>query len=128
MLGKEHPDYARSLYNLGILYADMGNSNQSEPLYLEAKAIAERKGMADLEEKAAKVEKELAHSVTGYAEVIRQTSWQEVRAALKKDEAAIEFVRFRGNFSKATDSIIYAASVLRPGDTQPQFIPLFENR
>jgi len=93
-----------------------------------AQPIAERKGVAELEEKATSAEKELARSVAGYAEAIRQVNWQEVRAALKKDEAAIEFVHFRVNFPKATDSILYAALLLRPGDPQPKFIPLFEEK
>jgi len=93
-----------------------------------AEPIAERKGVTELEEKAGAAEKELARSVAGYAEAIRQVNWQEVQAALKKDEAAIEFVHFRVNFPKKTDSTLYAALLLRPGDPQPQFIPLFEEK
>ncbi|MBC7776124.1 MAG: CHAT domain-containing protein [Phycisphaerae bacterium] len=93
-----------------------------------AKPITDRKGVAELEEKAAAAEKELTRSVAGYTEAIRQVNWQEVRAGLKKDETAIEFVHFRVNFPKNTDSTMYAALVLRPSDIQPQFVSLFEEK
>ena len=38
-MGKEHPNYAASLYNLALLYQDMGKYEKAEPLYLEAKDI-----------------------------------------------------------------------------------------
>ena len=41
-LGKEHPDYAKSLNNLAILYKEMGNYKEAEPLYLESKSIREK--------------------------------------------------------------------------------------
>ncbi|MBK9335155.1 MAG: tetratricopeptide repeat protein [Lewinellaceae bacterium] len=41
-LGKEHPDYALSLNNLGIFYASMGQNEKVEPLHLEAKDIREK--------------------------------------------------------------------------------------
>lgn len=34
VLGKEHPDYAHSLNNLGLLYMNMGKTEKAEPLYL----------------------------------------------------------------------------------------------
>jgi CHAT domain-containing protein/tetratricopeptide (TPR) repeat protein len=39
VVGTAHTDYAWSLNNLGILYADMGKYEQAEPFYLESKAI-----------------------------------------------------------------------------------------
>ncbi len=91
-----------------------------------ANPIAEQKGISELEEKANVVEKELARTVSGYAEANRQVSWQEVRAGLKQDETAIEIVHFQVNFPNSTDSTMYAALVLRHGAEQPDFIPLFE--
>jgi CHAT domain-containing protein len=92
------------------------------------KPVVERKHVDDLEEKAAAAEKELIRSVAGYAEAVRQVNWQEVRAALKMDEAAIEFVHFGVNFPKNTDSIMYAALLLLPGTEQPHFILLLEEK
>ena len=93
-----------------------------------AKPMAEQQGVADLEEKANGAEKELARSLVGYADAIRQVKYQEVKARLKKSEAAIEFVHFQVNFPKITDSIIYAALVVLPELEQPKFIPLFEEK
>ncbi|MBK8243040.1 MAG: tetratricopeptide repeat protein [Saprospiraceae bacterium] len=93
-----------------------------------AKPIAERKNVTELEEKANTSEKELAQAVVGYAETKRQVKWKEVMATLKKEEAAIEFVSFKVNFPRKTDSIIYAAMLLKPGTKQPEFIPLFEEK
>ena len=90
------------------------------------KPIAERKGIADLEEKANLAEKELARTVAGYAEALRQVKWEEVQATLSKDAIALEFVHFRVNFPNQPDSVQYAVLLLRPGAQQPLFIPLFE--
>jgi CHAT domain-containing protein/Flp pilus assembly protein TadD len=93
-----------------------------------AKPIAERKGIADLEEKANIAEKELARSVAGYADALRQVKWEDVKAGLKQSEAAIEFVHFQVNFPKKKDSTMYAALLILPGAEQPKFIPLFEEK
>ena len=54
--------------------------------------------------------------------------FDEIQKALKKDEAAIEFVRF-SYFSKSwTDSVLYAAFVVIPGATAPQFVFLCEEK
>jgi len=84
--------------------------------------------VAELEENANILEKDLARTIAGYDEAIRQVTWQEVQTALKSGEAAIEFVHYLHNIPDKTDSIMYAALLLRPGDTQPQFIPLFEEK
>ncbi len=92
------------------------------------KPTAERKNVAELEEKANTTEKELVRTVAGYGEAIRQVNWQEVQSALKPGEAAIEFIHYNYYTPDPTDSVTYAALVLRAGDTQPSFIPLFEER
>jgi CHAT domain-containing protein len=93
-----------------------------------ARPFAERDSMtiATLEIEANNLEKELARSVAGYAEARRQVKWQDVQATLKAGDAAIEFVHFKVDFLKETDSTMYAALVLLPDAEQPQFIPLFE--
>jgi len=47
---------------------------------------------------------------------------------LLQDEAAVEFMRFKLYNKNFTDSIIYAALLILPGDTVPKFVPLFEER
>ncbi len=102
-----------------------------------SKPIAERDSskVAELEEIANMLEKDLARTVAGYGEAMRQVNWQEVQAALKPGEAAVEFVHYRYFDKKETDSTLYAALLLRPreigtgsGDEQLKFIPLFEEK
>lgn len=47
---------------------------------------------------------------------------------LTKGQAAIEFIRFKLYNNKWTDSTIYAAIILLPGDSNPRFVPLFEEK
>lgn len=113
-----------------------------------AKPTAERKNVAELEEKANTLEKELTRSVAGFGEALRQVNWQEVQAALKPGEAAIEFIRFHYHNPYQTDSTLYAALLLLPAraslpagawqagakagsdpnPNSPAFIPLFEEK
>jgi CHAT domain-containing protein len=93
-----------------------------------AKPIADRQGVEDLESKAEDVEKQLSRTVSGYAEVVRQVNWQEVQSNLAENEVAIEIIDFKHNFPEKTDSIIYAALVIKPGFSSPEFIPLFEEK
>ncbi|MEO6036930.1 MAG: CHAT domain-containing tetratricopeptide repeat protein [Saprospiraceae bacterium] len=139
--------YDNSLFYKGILlYAAnqvkriaLSDSASSEKFYLlrsyerrlaieYTKPISERKNVAELEEAADLLEKDLARTTTGYGKAMRQVKWQEVQAALKPGEAAVEFVHYRYAIPSATDSIMYAALVLRQGDIQPVFVPLFEEK
>ena len=92
------------------------------------KPIAERQNVAELEEKANTLEKELVRTVAGYGDAIRQVEWQEVQDALQPGEAAVEFIHYDYYTPEPTDSVMYAALVLRPGDEAPRFIPLFEEK
>jgi CHAT domain-containing protein len=93
-----------------------------------SKSLAERQNIAELEEKANTLEKDLTRSVAGFGDAIRQVTWQEVQQKLKPNEAAIEFVHYLFVNPNPTDSTMYAALVLRPGMKQPVFIPLFEQK
>lgn len=77
-----------------------------------------------LEAKANAVESHLARTVAGYAEAMRQVKWQEVQAALKPGEAAVEFLRFRMQLPKETDTFRYAALLLLPGTDAPLYVDL----
>jgi CHAT domain-containing protein/tetratricopeptide (TPR) repeat protein len=84
--------------------------------------------IAEWEEKANALEKELARIVDGYGDLIRQVSWKAVQRQLQPGEAAVELVSYRYQNLYPTDSILYAALVVLPTDTAPHFIPLFEER
>ena len=90
------------------------------------KPVAERSGVDELEEKANAVEGILSRTVAGYADASRQVKWEEVRDALKPGEAALEFIHFPLLFPEKTDGIRYGALLIKPGDTSPRYIPLFD--
>lgn len=96
--------------------------------YTKPRAMRDTLGIADLEEKANILEKELVKTVIGYKEAKQQVYWHEVQAKLQPDEAVIEFVNYRYFTPTPTDSVYYAALILRPDDASPQFIPLCEQR
>lgn len=93
-----------------------------------AKPLAEQKNVPELEEKANSIEKDLARNLAGFGEALRQVDWKEVQQNLHPNEAAIEFVRYHLIHPQPTDSIMYAALVLKSGASQPVFIPLFEEK
>ncbi len=88
------------------------------------------KNLIELEEAANSLEKQLVKSSQAFKESqdFTNTRWQDVQKSLKKDEAAIEFVSFRYYNRKWTDSILYAAMVIRPNYSFPKIIPLFEQK
>lgn len=91
-----------------------------------AKPRAEQQSIAMLEEQANSLEKVLVSTAAGFGEAVRQVSWKEVQFALKPGEAALEFIHFNYYNPESTDSVLYAALLLKPGMDQPVFIPLFE--
>jgi CHAT domain-containing protein len=52
--------------------------------------------------------------------------WRDIQKKLTPNTATVEFVRYRYWSNISTDSIRYAALVLRYEDSLPSFIPLFE--
>jgi tetratricopeptide (TPR) repeat protein len=70
-----------------------------------AKAAPERDSasVAQLEAQANALEKDLARTVSGFGEAIRQVPWQEVQSALKPREAALEFVHLNYFKPEPTD-------------------------
>ena len=93
-----------------------------------AKPFAERKNVNDLEAQANIVEKELVSLVAEFGNIREQVTWQEVRNELKSGEAAVEFIHFQHYNPEPTDTIYYAALVLKPKDQFPSFVPLCKER
>ncbi len=81
-------------------------------------------------EKAAILEKDLVRSSTAFKKTQQQTtSWKAIQEQLKPSEAAVEFITFNYfNGREFTDSVLYAALVLRQGYAEPAYIPLFEKK
>lgn len=89
--------------------------------------VSKRKNLDSLETRAEMLEKELARQSAPFRQVQQelQVRWEDIRNALKPNEAAVEFVSFPyHNGRQQTDTIRYLALVLRPGDTSPQLVPL----
>lgn len=95
-----------------------------------AKTASERsmENIKILEENANNLEKVLAGLVKGLSESRKNLNFQEVRIKLKPEEAAIEFIHFNYVNPRATDSILYAALIIKPGLDEPLFVRLFEER
>lgn len=103
-------------------------SNESLLATEYAKPIQQRSNIEALEEQVNQLEKDLSQTVAGFGATLRQVSWEAVQRNLKADEASVEFIHYRYFEKQATDSTMYAALVVLPGDLQPRFIPLFEKK
>ncbi|MBK8568206.1 MAG: CHAT domain-containing protein [Saprospiraceae bacterium] len=115
-----NPEESKTIYSLTSFHRRLATEY--------AKPLADRKGVDDLETKANSLEKELVRTVAGYGEALQQVTWQEVQATLTQGEVAVEFVRYHFYRPEPTDSIMYAALVLKSGNVPPVFVPLFEEK
>jgi CHAT domain-containing protein/lipopolysaccharide biosynthesis regulator YciM len=84
--------------------------------------------VAAMENRANELESRLARVVAGYSEALQQVKWQEVQAALKPGEAAIEFLQFRVLLPRSSDTVRYAALILRQGMEAPVYVNLCDER
>ena len=80
----------------------------------------------ELEFESNRLEKDLARSLTGFDDRSDRVRTEQVYAALKPGEAAIELTAFEN--SNSGDSVQYVALALIPGDSIPYFIPLFKEK
>ncbi|MGG9960329.1 CHAT domain-containing protein [Ferruginibacter sp. SUN106] len=73
-------------------------------------------------------EKDLMHQSESFRNIKEKfnITWQDVRNNLAPAEAAIEFIRFKEIGNDFNYNFYYAAMVLRPKDSVPVFIKLFE--
>ena len=107
---------------------------QSVRMILSAQyALPASQRIRDLQDKEAaaeKLEKELGMKSAKFREqqTALRVSMKEVQAGMDTDEAAIEFVSFRYYNHRQTDSIIYAAYIIRKQESKASFVPLFEEK
>lgn len=95
-----------------------------------------RKAIDQLRREAADLEEEVTKRSAGFAEQkqLARIQWQRVREALKPDEAAVEFVRFRFHDRAAWTSKFYYAALVVTGRSAatagagnaPALVPLGE--
>ena len=81
-----------------------------------------------LELVADSLEKVLVNNIYSNDKNLQFVSWQQVKSKLLINEAALEFIHYNYYNPDATDSIMYAALILKPNDTLPTFISLFEEK
>jgi tetratricopeptide (TPR) repeat protein len=102
-----------------------GASAEGDP----QKQAARRKQIGELESEANDLEKELVKRSGALAEEKRlaHVTWQQVRDGLKKDEAAVEIVRFGFHDGKKwTPKFYYVALIVTPESQQPMLVALGE--
>ena len=95
---------------------------QIQSLY--EKPIAERNLNVDsLENAAREIESDLIKESKEYGDYTRnlKITWEEVQSNLREKDVAIEFLEY----PTLTDTVKYAALVLRKGWETPKFVPLF---
>lgn len=90
--------------------------------------LNERKDVENLEQTIEELNKSLARTSASFGQAIKQVRWEDVQQKLQTTEAAIEFVRFNYLNPEPTDSVLYAALVLLPGNMPPALVPLFEEK
>jgi CHAT domain-containing protein len=93
-----------------------------------ARPIADRKKIVEVEAEAEMYEKQLLRNLPAFQKTRMAPHWQQVRERLKPGESAIEMIHFQWHQPARTDSILYAALVIRPEYTAPKMIPLFEEK
>jgi CHAT domain-containing protein/Flp pilus assembly protein TadD len=65
------------------------------------------------------LEKKLTERSSAFSTLNQKNiTWQQVKASLKENEAAVEIIRVRKKFS--TDSVYYAALILHPSEAEPK--------
>lgn len=86
-------------------------------------------GFDSLLSRANELERILNQGSQQYRNEQQTVTWRDVQTHLMPGEAAIEFCRFRlVPGLTPTDSIFYIAWLVRPGDSQPQQIFLFDEK
>lgn len=117
---QSHPELHKEYLLLISYYRRLSNEY--------TKYIIDMGKIKELENQASILEKELIQKISGSKDAIRQYVWKEVQFALDTDQASIEFVDFNYYNPESTDSVLYAALLLKPGMQHPMFIPLCEEK
>jgi CHAT domain-containing protein len=90
------------------------------------------KDTKELEEAANNIEKDLVKGSSAFNSLdkLQKVNWKDVQAALKPNEAAIEFINFSHEEIKdsANSKMIYCALIIKQGSKQPEMIKLFEEK
>ena len=116
--------------SLANKYQQWNNIKKQISLLYSRNDGAQAKQIAVLEAAADVLEKELTRKMSARAIVNKApVNWKQIQKKLSATEAAIEFIEFQYYDGKNwTDSVYYAALVLRKDRPEPVMVPLFETR
>ncbi|HLP12271.1 MAG TPA: CHAT domain-containing tetratricopeptide repeat protein [Flavobacteriales bacterium] len=94
-----------------------------------SKAYETGKDAREYESKAEIAERELVKKSTAFNDFdkLLKLDWKQVRAALNKNEAAIEFIQYKNQLDKDStkrNDIVYAAYIIHRGSLHPQIVKL----
>jgi CHAT domain-containing protein/uncharacterized protein HemY len=96
-----------------------------QQLYQEYTKPADlRSDMSVVDSAVNALESRLSRILAGDADLLKGVHWRDIQDALKPDEAAIEFLRFKDYFPTETDTQRYAALILRRDMEAPAFVYL----
>ncbi|WP_157638193.1 CHAT domain-containing protein [Flexithrix dorotheae] len=70
------------------------------------------------------VEKELSAKSGFFEKKKKETTWEDVKKALKPGEAAVEIIRHHYFDKSFTDSVVYSALIITPKSKRPELISL----
>ena len=92
--------------------------------------FSKRDQVTKLESEKESLEKKLARASAKFRkeQAASKITTDDLKQALKINQAAIEFVKFSYRNPSPTDSIMYAAVLLNPNEEHARFIPLFEEK
>jgi CHAT domain-containing protein/Flp pilus assembly protein TadD len=93
---------------------------------LQQKEDSDESNLQSLEEQADALDKELTRASSAFRDLKADLAmnWQSVQKSLLSGEAAVEFVSFRVYDKKWTNTVKYAALVLKPDGKAPVWVPL----
>jgi CHAT domain-containing protein len=83
------------------------------------------KNFDSLKEATNLLEQKLSYTSVAFRQQ-QMLTLKNISGKLRANKAAIEFIKFQYYNKKFTDSVLYAALIILPGDTVPKFVPLFE--
>jgi len=114
---------------LSGIYSEWTNTRQQLAKLFSRGAQADTLKLKLLQAKADKMEKELSRGSAAFKTLQTIPGWRDIQQNLRADETAIEFAEFRiHNNWVWTDSILYAAILIKKNLSEPIFIPLLEKK
>lgn len=114
----------KRLFDQWLAIKNMLSAQYALPAASRMTGFEKREGEAEI------LEKELNRRSSAFNQQQKALHIQmkDVQRNLGNDEAAIEFIKFKLYTYRMTDSVVYAAFILRKNDPAPRFVPLCEKK